>query len=172
MCINFLRKEKIIMGKLVNEFKEFVMRGNVLDLAVGVIIGGAFNSIVTSLCNDVIMPAVGWLVGTVSGQNFVNPETGQPDFAKATEALNVGPIGFGNFIAAIINFLIMAIIIFAIVKAFNKLMTIPKKKKEEPEAAPTTKKCPFCISEIDIAATRCPHCTAVIELAAEALAEK
>ena len=67
---------------------------------------------------------------------------------------------------------IAEIIIFAIVKAFNKLMTIPKKKKEEPEAAPTTKKCPFCISEIDIAATRCPHCTAVIELAAEALAEE
>ena len=158
------------MGKLVSEFKEFVMRGNVLDLAVGVIIGGAFNSIVTSLCNDVIMPAVGWLIGAVSGQSFVNPETNQPDFSKATEALNVGPIGFGSFIAAVINFLIMAIIIFAIVKSFNKLMTLPKKKTEEP-AAPTTKKCPFCISEIDIAATRCPHCTAVIELAAEALAE-
>jgi len=158
------------MGKLVTEFKEFVMRGNVLDLAVGVIIGGAFNSIVTSLCNDVIMPAVGWLIGAVSGQSFVNPETNQPDFSKATEALNVGPIGFGSFIAAVINFLIMAIIIFAIVKSFNKLMTLPKKKTEEP-AAPTTKKCPFCISEIDIAATRCPHCTAVIELAAEALAE-
>ena len=159
------------MGKLVTEFKEFVMRGNVLDLAVGVIIGGAFNSIVTSLCNDVIMPAVGWLIGAVSGQSFVNPETNQPDFSKATEALNVGPIGFGSFIAAVINFLIMAIIIFAIVKSFNKLMTLPKKKTEEP-AAPTTKKCPFCISEIDIAATRCPHCTAVIELAAEALAEE
>ncbi len=158
------------MGKLVSEFKEFVMRGNVLDLAVGVIIGGAFNSIVTSLCNDVIMPAIGWLIGAVSGQSFVNPETNQPDFSKATEALNVGPIGFGSFIAAVINFLIMAIIIFAIVKSFNKLMTLPKKKTEEP-AAPTTKKCPFCISEIDIAATRCPHCTAVIELAAEALAE-
>ena len=159
------------MGKLVSEFKEFVMRGNVLDLAVGVIIGGAFNSIVTSLCNDVIMPAIGWLIGAVSGQSFVNPETNQPDFSKATEALNVGPIGFGSFIAAVINFLIMAIIIFAIVKSFNKLMTLPKKKTEEP-AAPTTKKCPFCISEIDIAATRCPHCTAVIELAAEALAEE
>ena len=159
------------MGKLVTEFKEFVMRGNVLDLAVGVIIGGAFNSIVTSLCNDVIMPAIGWLIGAVSGQSFVNPETNQPDFSKATEALNVGPIGFGSFIAAVINFLIMAIIIFAIVKSFNKLMTLPKKKTEEP-AAPTTKKCPFCISEIDIAATRCPHCTAVIELAAEALAEE
>ena len=158
------------MGKLVSEFKEFVMRGNVLDLAVGVIIGGAFNSIVTSLCNDVIMPAIGWLIGAVSGQSFVNPETNQPDFSKATEALNVGPIGFGSFIAAVINFLIMAIIIFAIVKSINKLMTLPKKKTEEP-AAPTTKKCPFCISEIDIAATRCPHCTAVIELAAEALAE-
>ena len=159
------------MGKLVTEFKEFVMRGNVLDLAVGVIIGGAFNSIVTSLCNEVIMPAVGWIVGTVSGQSFVDAD-GKPDFTKATEALNVGPISFGNFVAAIINFLIMAIIIFAIVKAFNKLMTLPKKKKDEPEAAPTTKKCPFCISEIDIAATRCPHCTAVIELAAEALAEE
>lgn len=158
------------MGKLVTEFKEFVMRGNVLDLAVGVIIGGAFNSIVTSLCNDVIMPGIGWVIAAVSGQEFVNAD-GQPDFTKATEALNVGPIGFGNFAAAIINFLIMAIIIFAIVKAFNKLMSIPKKKTEEEPAAPTTKKCPFCISEIDIAATRCPHCTAVIELAVEALEE-
>ena len=90
---------------------------------------------------------------------------------KATEALNVGPIGFGKFAAAIINFLLMALIIFILVKSINKLMAIPKKKKEEEPAAPTTKKCPFCISEIDIAATRCPHCTAVIELAAEALAE-
>ena len=159
------------MSKFMTEFKEFVMRGNVLDLAVGVIIGGAFNTIVPSLCNDVIMPGIGWIVSAVSGQSFVNAETGQPDFSKATEALNVGPIGFGKFAAAIINFLLMALIIFILVKSINKLMAIPKKKKEEEPAAPTTKKCPFCISEIDIAATRCPHCTAVIELAAEALAE-
>ncbi len=156
------------MGKLISEFKEFVMRGNVLDLAVGVIIGGAFNTIVTSLCNDVIMPAVGWLVGTISGQNFTNPETGQPDFSQATQALNVGPISFGNFIAAIINFLIMAIIIFIFVKGVNKLMNLRKKPVEE---APTTKQCPFCMSEIDIKATRCAHCTSVLELAEEALAD-
>ncbi len=158
------------MKKFMSEFKEFVMRGNVLDLAVGVIIGGAFQGIVSSLCNDVILPAVGWLIATVSGADFVNPETNQPDFTKATEALNVGPLGLGKFVAAVINFLIMAIIIFCIVKAVNKLMAIPKKKTEE-EAAPTTKKCPFCMSEIDIEATRCPHCTSVLELAVEALEE-
>lgn len=153
------------MKKFMNEFKEFVMRGNVLDLAVGVIIGGAFNTIVTSLCNDVIMPGVGWLVATVSGQNLTDPETGALDISKATQALNVGPINFGNFIAAIINFLIMAIIIFLFVKGINKLMSL-RKKPDEPEA-PTTKKCPFCLSEIDIAATRCAHCTSVIEEVAE-----
>lgn len=158
------------MGKLMKEFKEFVMRGNVMDLAVGVIIGGAFGSIVTSLCNDVILPGVGWLIGTVSGQNFTN-EAGQPDFSKATEALNVGPIAFGNFVAAIINFLIMAIIIFAMVKAVNRVMNLAK--KPEAPADPTTKKCPFCISEIDIKATRCPNCTSTLnDIAEEALEEK
>ena len=161
------------MGKLVNEFKEFVMRGNVLDLAVGVIIGGAFNSIVTSLCNDVIMPGVSWIIATVSGQDFTNPETGQLDFTKVTSALNVGPIDLGKFVAAIINFLIMAIIIFAMVKAVNKIMSIPKAlKNTEEEEEPTTKECPFCFSEIDIKATRCPHCTSeILEIAEEALKE-
>ena len=117
------------MGKLVQEFKEFVMRGNVLDLAVGVIIGGAFNTIVTSLCNDVIMPGIAWLVVTVSGQDLTTD--GKVDFSKAMQSLNVGPINLGNFAAAIINFLIMAIIIFIFVKAINKLMTIGKKPVEE-----------------------------------------
>ena len=157
------------MGKLMTEFKEFVMRGNVMDLAVGVIIGGAFGSIVTSLCNDVIMPGISWIIATVSGQDFTNPETGQLDFSKATQVLNVGPISLGNFAAAIINFLIMAIIIFAMVKAVNKLTTIAK--KPEPTADPTTKECPFCFSEISIKATRCPHCTALLEAAAEAVKE-
>lgn len=159
------------MGKLVKEFKEFVMRGNVMDLAVGVIIGAAFGSIVTSLCNDVIMPGVSWIIAAVSGKDFTNPETGQLDFSKMTEALNVGPIALGNFAAAIINFLIMAIIIFAMVKAVNKLMDVTK--KPEPKADPTTKKCPFCVSEIDIKATRCPHCTSELsEIAEEALDDK
>lgn len=162
------------MGKLMTEFKEFVMRGNVMDLAVGVIIGGAFGSIVTSLCNDVIMPGISWLVATVSGMDITNPETGQLDFTKVTGALNVGPLSLGNFAAAVINFLIMAIIIFIIVKAVNKLMSLPKalKKGEETPEEPTTKECPFCCSEINIKATRCPQCTAVLELAAEALKEE
>lgn len=153
----------------MKEFKEFVMRGNVLDLAVGVIIGGAFNSIVTSLCNDVIMPGVAWIVATASGMDLVNPETKQIDFSKALESLNVGPINFGNFIGAIISFLILALIIFLFVKGINKLMTVGRKPAEE--AAPTTKKCPFCKSEIDIEATRCPNCTSMLEAAEEALKE-
>ncbi len=160
------------MGKIISEFKEFVMRGNVMDLAVGVIIGGAFGSIVTSLCDDVIMPGISWLIASVSGMDFTNPETGQLDFNKVTQALNVGPISLGKFAAAIINFLIMAIIIFAMVKAVNKLMSLPKalRKGADEEEAPTTKECPFCCSEIDIKATRCPHCTSVItEIAEEAL---
>ncbi len=111
---------------LMTEFKEFVSRGNVMDLAVGVIIGGAFGSIVTSLCDDVIMPAIYWIIGLASGNKFINPETNEIDFEMMTKALNVGTIKFGSFIAAIINFLIMAIIIFALVKAVNKLMTIGK----------------------------------------------
>ena len=152
---------------LIAEFKEFIARGNVMDLAVGVIIGGAFNGIVSSLCDDVIMPAIQLLIGTVAGDKYINPETNQPDFEMMTKALNVGTIKFGAFISAIINFLIMAIIIFMIVKAFNKMMELGKKatKGDEEAAAeePTTKECPFCLSEIPIKATRCPHCTSLLE---------
>ena len=150
------------MGKLISEFKEFVMRGNVMDLAVGVIIGGAFGSIVTSLCDDVIMPGVQYIIGTISGVK---------DIEQMTAVLNVGPIKFGQFVSAIINFLIMALIIFLMVKAVNKLMSIPKKLRHQEEEAPTTKECPFCKSEIAIEATRCPHCTSMLEIAEEALAE-
>ena len=156
--------------KIAKEFKEFIMRGNVIDLAVGVIIGGAFNSIVTSLCNDVIMPGVAWIVATASGMDLVNPDTSQVEFARALQSLNAGPINFGNFIGAVISFLILALIIFMFVKGINKLMAVGKKKEEE--AAPTTKKCPFCKSEIDIEATRCPHCTSVIEELAEEAVKK
>ena len=158
------------MGKFASEFKEFVLRGNVLDLAVGVIIGGAFNSIVTSLCNDVIMPGVAWIVANASGMDIVNPETNQPDFSKVLSSLNVGPINLGNFFSSIISFLLLAFIIFLFVKGINKLMNV--RKKPEPEAEPTTKKCPFCMSEIAIEATRCPHCTSVLELAEEAVKDK
>ncbi len=150
------------MGKLMGEFKEFIMRGNVMDLAVGVIIGGAFGSIVTSLCDDVIMPGVQYIIGTIAGVD---------DIEQMTAVLNVGPIALGKFASAIINFLIMALIIFLMVKAVNKLMSIPKKLRHQEEEAPTTKECPFCKSEIAIEATRCPHCTSMLEIAEEALAE-
>ena len=138
----------------IGEFKEFISRGNVMDLAVGVIIGGAFQSIVSSLCDDVIMPAIQLLISKLAGV---------ADIEQMTKILNVGPILFGQFIAAIINFLIMAVIIFCIVKAFNKMMEFGKKPAEEPEPEPETKECPFCMSEISIKAKRCPHCTSQLE---------
>lgn len=132
--------------KMLKEFKEFVMRGNVMDLAVGVIIGGAFGAIVTSLTDDIISPILGIFGGM--------------DFSDLAVNVNGANIAYGKFITAIINFLIMALIIFLLVKAVNKLMNLGKKKEEE--AAPTTKVCPCCFSEIDIRATRCPHCTSEV----------
>ena len=137
----------------IGEFKEFVSRGNVMDLAVGVIIGGAFQGIVSSLCDDVITPLIQLIIGKATGKTSIE---------DITAALNLGPIHFGNFISAIINFFIMAIIIFCIVKAVNKLTSIAVKTEEE-EPEPTTKECPFCFSEISINAKRCPHCTSLLE---------
>lgn len=141
------------MKKVFGEFKEFVMRGNVLDLAVAVIIGGAFQTIVSSLCDDVITPLIQLIISKCIGVDSIE---------EMTKVLNVGTIQLGNFISAIINFLIMAVIIFCLVKFINRVMTIGKKKEEEEEEE-TTKTCPFCKSEIDIEATRCPHCTSVLE---------
>ena len=137
------------MKKFLQEFKEFALKGNVLDLAIGVIIGAAFKDIVDSLT-----------------ENFINPIL---QFVTAGARYSLADIGSfaSNFISAVINFIIMAFILFCIVKGVNKMMSIGKKKKEEEEAAPTTKKCPYCLSEIDINATRCPHCTSVIEEAEE-----
>ena len=137
--------------KIVKEFKEFVMRGNVMDLAVGVIIGGAFSAIVTSLTDDIISPILGIFGGM--------------DFSDLSVEVNGANIMYGKFITAIINFLIMALIIFLMVKGINKIMSLGKKKEEEP--APTTKVCPFCCTEIDIKATRCPHCTSELPEIAE-----
>ena len=137
------------MKAFMKEFKEFISRGNVMDMAVGVIIGGAFTAIVTSLVNDVMMPLLSLL-------------TGRFDFAALAIALGEGEeaamLNYGSFIAAIINFLLIAIVIFMLIKAINKL----SRKKEEP-AAPTTKECPFCKEKIAIEAVRCPHCTSQLE---------
>ena len=136
------------MKKFMKEFKDFAMRGNVIDLAVGVIIGGAFKGIVDSLVKDIISP----LIGLVAKKDFS---------ALSVKVLEVD-VHYGAFITAVINFLIMAFVIFLLVKGLNSLSALGKKKEEAVEAV-TTKKCPFCFSEIAIEATRCPHCTSVIE---------
>lgn len=147
------------MKKFFGEFKEFVLRGNVLDLAVAVIIGAAFQNIVTSLTDNIISP----ILGLFTKMNFdqLMLKFTFPDVIGGGEGTAV-TIKYGAFITAVINFLIMALIIFLIVKAINKLMSIGKKKEEEEEAA-TTKECPYCKSEIAIEATRCPHCTSKLE---------
>lgn len=151
------------MKKFAAEFKEFIMRGNVMDLAVGVIIGGAFQAIVNSLVNDLIMPLISLATGKMDFSNmFVVlsklPEgVEKPATLAAAQEAGITTLSYGSFISAVLNFVIMAVIIFLLVKTINKISSIGK-KEEEPEA-PTTKVCPFCKSEIAIDATKCPHCT-------------
>ncbi len=136
------------MKKFMEEFKTFISRGNVMDMAVGVIIGGAFGAIVTSLVEDIISP----LLGCFGGLDFSN---------VTIKLVGDAALGIGNFINAIINFLIMALILFVIIRSINKLQSKVEKPKEE--AKPTTKICPYCKSEIALEATRCPHCTSQLE---------
>lgn len=148
---------------IVKEFKEFIMRGNVMDLAVGVIIGAAFQAIVNSLVNDIIMPVITLATKGVDFTNwFVALDGGDYKTLAAAQEAGASVLSYGNFISAILNFLIMAIVIFCIVKAINKVAEKAKKPEEVVEEAPTTKECPYCKSEIAIAATRCPHCTSEI----------
>jgi large conductance mechanosensitive channel len=141
------------------EFKAFIMRGNVLDLAVGIIIGAAFGKIVSSLVNDIIMPPVGLLLGKVDFSNLYIVLTGSvpPGTALADAKAIQGVVtwNYGQFINTLIEFLIVALAVFLVVKAFNR-MTAPK---PAPAAAPTTKDCPYCFTSISIKATRCPNCT-------------
>lgn len=136
----------------IAEFKKFITRGNVMDMAVGVIVGGAFTSIVTSLNQDILTPILGIFGGI--------------DFSNLSVTLGSGEgapvLAYGNFITAVLNFLITALVIFCLIKGMNKLNEKFSKKEEKP-VAPTTKKCPFCKSEIAIDATRCPHCTSQLE---------
>ena len=152
------------MKKFLKEFKEFAIKGNVIDLAVAVVIGGAFGKIVSSLVNDIFMPVIGLITGgkNVSGMFAVLgklPE-GVTEITSLDQAaeLGVATLNYGVFIQTIIDFILVALCIFLFIKAINKM-----KKKEEAPADPTTKKCPFCQSEIDIKATRCPHCTSEIK---------
>ncbi len=139
------------MKKFMKEFKEFALKGSMIDLAVGMIIGAAFTAVVNSLVTNLFNPIIALVTGGVDLNELWKIPVGAvlEDGTQAT-------INIGAFISSVINFVIMALVIFMIVKAVNKARTL---KKKEEEAAPTTKKCPFCQSEIPIEATRCPHCT-------------
>ena len=142
---------------MLKEFKDFVMRGNVLDLAVAVIIGGAFGKIVTSFVNDVLMPPIGLLLGGVDFTNlFVALDGGRYESLEAAKAAGAATLNYGLFLNTVIDFIIVAFVIFLVVKAANKM------KKPAP-AAPTTRECPYCFSTIAIKATRCPNCTSEIK---------
>lgn len=160
---------------MLREFKEFAVKGNIIDLAVGVIIGGAFQKIVTSLVNDLIMPAISIITGKV-------------DYTDLCFTVGDVSIKYGSFLTTVLDFLIIAFSIFIMIKYINKMNSkitevneqnkkkmkksrwfrkiedkIPSSQTEEPKTKPTTKICPFCLSEINIKATRCPHCTSVLE---------
>jgi len=142
------------------EFKEFAVKGNVIDLAVGVVIGSAFSKIVNSFVNDIIMPIVGSLTANIDFSNLFISLDGKSyqDMATA-EAANAPILKYGLFLTNVLDFLIIAFSIFVVIRQLNKF----KKKKPEPEPEPTTKTCPYCQSIISIKAVRCPHCTSHLE---------
>jgi len=145
---------------MLKEFKEFAMRGNVVDMAVGIIIGGAFGTIVKSLVTDVMMPPIGLLLGGVDFSDlFITLKEGATagPYATLAAAQSAGAVtvSYGLFLNAVISFLIVAFAVFVLIKGINKL----QREKETPAAEPTTKECPRCLSTIAIKATRCPHCT-------------
>ena len=151
---------KTTVTDTLSGFKKFIMRGNVVDMAVGVIIGGAFGKIVNSLVSDVIMPPIGKLTGGVDFSNlFINLSS--TDYATLAEAQKAGAatINYGMFLNTVINFLIIAAAIFFMVTWLNKLKKIFIAEEAAATAEPTTKKCPYCLSEIPIKATKCAHCT-------------
>ncbi len=146
---------------MFREFKEFAMRGNVLDMAVGIIIGTAFGKIVTSLVEDILMPPIGLLLGKVDFSNLFLALTGQHyDTLSAAKAAGAATLNYGLFLNTVINFLIVAFAIFLLVRQVNRM-------KRQPEAVPTvpaTKECPYCLSLVAIKATRCPHCTSELRM--------
>jgi len=145
---------------MLKEFKEFAMRGNVLDMAVGIVIGAAFGSIVTSFVNDILMPPIGLLLGRVDFSNlFINLKGNYPSVAAA-KAAGAATLNYGLFMNTVINFLIVAFAIFLLVRQVNRLF--PKAK---PAPAPAVKDCKFCFSSIPQQATRCPNCTSDLKAA-------
>lgn len=147
---------------MLKEFKAFAMRGNVLDMAVGIIIGGAFGKIVTSLVNDILMPPIGLILGKVDFSNLYLNLSGT-SYASLADAKAAGAatINYGLFLNTVLDFVIVAFALFLIIRQVNRLAAKPAPAV----AAPTTKECPFCYSTIPIKATRCPHCTSELKVA-------
>ncbi len=145
---------------MLKEFKNFALRGNVIDLAIGVIIGAAFGKIVSSLVNDILMPPIGLILGKVDFSNLFISLNGQA-YASLAEAQAAGAptLNYGLFINNVIDFLIVAFVIFLLIRQINKLTP----KKEVPAAEPTTRECPYCLTQISVKATRCPNCTSEVK---------
>ena len=144
---------------MLKEFKKFAMRGNVIDLAIGVIIGGAFGKIVTSFVNDILMPPVGLLLGKVDFSNlYINLSGGKYDSLAAAQEAGAATLNYGLFLNTVIDFVIIVFVIFLLVRQINKL-----EKPAETPKEPTTKECPYCCSSIPIKATRCPACTSELK---------
>lgn len=152
------------MKHIINEFKEFIMRGNVLDLAVGVIIGGAFQKIIASLVNDVIMPVITLCTGGIDFTNwFIALDGNHYNTLQDAVAAKAATLNYGTFLTEVINFIIMAFIIFMMVKMMNSLSRKVKKPQDMEDAAAATKVCPYCKSEISAEAVRCPHYTSSLD---------
>ena len=146
------------------DLKAFILRGNVLDLAVGIIIGAAFGKIVTSLVSDIIMPPIGLLLGKVDFSSlYINLSGQQYESLAAAKAAGAATINYGAFINMVLDFLIVAVVVFFLVRGVSRLM--PKPKEAPP--APSTKDCPFCLSAVPLKATRCPHCASPLPAGAE-----
>jgi large conductance mechanosensitive channel len=144
---------------MLKEFKEFAMRGNVLDMAIGIIIGAAFGKIITSAVNDVLMPPIGLVLGKVDFSNLFLSLSGQHYNTLAeAKAAGAATVNYGLFLNTVIDFVIVAFVIFMLIKQVNRI-------KRQPEAKPATKDCPYCLSVIPIKATRCSHCTSELKAA-------
>ena len=149
---------------MLKEFREFIMRGNVLDLAVGIIMGAAFTTVVNSLVNDIIMPPIGMALGGVDFSNlFINLSGGDYASLAAAQEAGAATINYGNFINSVINLLIVALSVFLLVRGINRLTVVIESelggKQEEAPSEPVNKECPYCLMSIPYKATRCPNCT-------------